>query len=125
MDAYFVDAGAPGLAAPERFQDKDVLVMAPVGGSVAQALARAENEKAPDGANVEGQVKQKTKSVSFEQIADDRKAFATLRAHLALKGYELYRQRDGAMLITKWGLLKTLADVDEASKFLQQIGGAR
>ncbi len=96
-----------------------------MGSSVAHALVRAENETAPDAANVEGPVKQKTNDIIFGKIANDRKRFASLRAHLALKGYELYPQPDGTMLITKWGLLKTVADVDEASAFLQQIGGAR
>ena len=52
-----------------------------------------------------------------------RKRFATIAASLALKGYELHRQHDG-LLIARWGMHKTVDDLDEAALFLKKIGGA-
>lgn len=53
----------------------------------------------------------------------DRKAFATMQAAYALKGYALLRLADGAMLAERWGYLRTLDNMTQAVQFLQQIGG--
>ena len=50
--------------------------------------------------------------------------FVTLRALLALKGYELHRLPDGCLLIARWGMNKTVYDLDDAALFLKKIGGA-
>ena len=50
------------------------------------------------------------------------KSVATLQARAALAGFELVALADGGFLVTKWGLLKTLADLDAAAAFLDQAG---
>lgn len=52
----------------------------------------------------------------------DRKRFATLRARLAMKGFELRRQADGSLLVIRWNLAKTLPDLDAAERFARQAG---
>ena len=59
-----------------------------------------------------------------QSIADKRKRFETLRARLALRGYELRPQADGTLLIVYWDLAKTLSDLDAAERFAQQVGAA-
>lgn len=55
------------------------------------------------------------------------KAFATLAAHLALKGHQLVRSEaaDGALgyYVHCWGHVKHLPDLDAVAGFLRQIGG--
>lgn len=60
--------------------------------------------------------------------ADD-KAFADLRARFALVGHQLHRTNaeDGQVryFSTRWGLVRELGNLEEASAFLVQIGGAQ
>lgn len=53
------------------------------------------------------------------------KEFATLAARYALAGHSLVRGSDGSAsyYAMRWGLIKPLADLDEARRFLVQIGG--
>ncbi len=57
------------------------------------------------------------------------KAFETLRAAFALRGYTLQRTSpaDGPVSywVQKWGLAKHLPDIDAAQRFLGLIGGPR
>ncbi|MDC8772329.1 helix-turn-helix domain-containing protein [Paucibacter sp. hw8] len=53
----------------------------------------------------------------------DRKAFATIQAELALKGYGL-EQLEGALFITRWDLFRKVHTLEGAARFLAQIGGA-
>jgi hypothetical protein len=39
----------------------------------------------------------------------------------ALAGYELVRLNDGTFVIAKWGLLKTLTDLDAVERFLALV----
>lgn len=88
MDAQ--DHGTvPGLAAPELAHHHHV-DLAPLGTAAAHAVVTPTSEKAPDAANVGGPVQTETQCLIFEQPTDDGKRFATLRAHLALKGYSLH-----------------------------------
>ena len=88
------------------------------------------SEKAPDAANVGGPVQTKTQSVIFEQSADDGKRFATLRAHLALKGYSLSRTHgdDGPVLaavcfhVNRWGMVRELRDIAAVRAFAVAVG---
>ena len=54
---------------------------------------------------------------------ENSKRFANIAAALALKGYELHRLPDGCLLIARWGMHKTVDDLDEAALFLKKIGG--
>ena len=56
-----------------------------------------------------------------------RKAFETLRAAAAFKGYALARSNpnDGPVTYwaTKWGLIRELRSLADVGAFVQQIGG--
>ena len=84
------------------------------------------NEKAPDAANVGGPVQTETRFLIFKQPTDDGKRFATLRAHLALKGYSLHRTAadDGPVCfyVTRWGMARELHDLAAVARFLDQVG---
>lgn len=55
------------------------------------------------------------------------KAFGTLRAAFALKGHALYQidKQDEPTIywIERWGLVRYLPTIDDARRFLEQIGG--
>ena len=126
MDAQ--DHGTvPGLAAPELAHHHHV-DLAPLGTAAARAVVTTTSEKAPDAANVGGPVQTETQCLIFEQPTDDGKRFATLRAHLALKGYSLHRTAadDGPVCfyVTRWGMARELRDLAAVARFLDQVGGA-
>ncbi len=60
--------------------------------------------------------------------ATAEKDFATLRAQFALRGHTLHRTSpdDGPVsyLAERWGLARYLHTLDDAQRFLVQIGGA-
>ncbi len=117
----------PGLAAPE-MAHHDVVDLPPLGAAAANAVVKPTSEKAPDAANVGGPVRTETQCLIFEQPIDDGKRFATLRAHLALKGYILHRTAadDGPVCfyVTRWGMVRALRDLTAVARFLNQVGGA-
>lgn len=88
------------------------------------------NKLAPDAANVEGPGQTETQCCIFEQLPDDSKGFATLRALLALKGYSLHRTavEDGPVYfyvtfyVTRWGLVRELRDIAAVRAFAEQAG---
>jgi hypothetical protein len=59
----------------------------------------------------------------------ERKRFETLRARFAIAGHCLHRTQpsDGAVTLfaTRWGLVRELPTVEDAEKFLSQIGGGK
>lgn len=117
----------PGLAAPE-LAHNDHVDLPPLGAAAARAVVTPTSEKAPDAANVGGPVQTKTQCPIFEQPNDDGKRFATLRAHLALKGYSLHRTAadDGPVCfyVTRWGMARELRDLAAVAQFLEQVAGA-
>lgn len=124
MDAQ--DHGTvPGLAAPE-LAHHDHVDLAPLGTAAAHAVVTPTSEKAPDAANVGGPVQTKMQCLIFEQSTDDCKRFATLRAHLALKGYSLHRTAadDGPVCfyVTRWGLVRELPNIAAVRAFAEQAG---
>lgn len=126
MDAQ--DHGTmPGLAALE-LAHHDPADLAPLGTTAAHAVVTPTSEKAPDAANVRGPAQTETQCLIFEQPTDDGKRFATLRAHLALKGYSLSRTAasDGPVhfYITRWGMACELRNLAAVARFLVQVGGA-
>jgi len=54
---------------------------------------------------------------------DERKAFETLRAKFALKGFALCWLHDRTLVIERWGFTRVLNDLTQAAQFLAQIGG--
>ncbi|MDL2336718.1 MAG: hypothetical protein QFE16_02655 [Pseudomonadota bacterium] len=117
----------PGLAAPE-LAHHDHVDLASLGTAATHAVVTPTSKKAPDAANVGGPVQTETQCLIFEEPADDGKRFATLRAHLALKGYSLLRTAasDGPVCfyVTRWGMARELRDLAAVARFLDQVGGA-
>lgn len=126
MVAHPHGADAPGLAAPE-LAHHDHVDLAPLGTAAAHAVVTRTTEKAPDAANVGGPVQTETHCLIFEQRANDDKWFATLRAHLALKGYSLHRTAADNCLVcfcvTRWGMGRGLRDLASVARFLDQVRG--
>ena len=52
----------------------------------------------------------------------EHKRFQTLRAKLALRGFELRRQANGTLRITRWNLLRECAGLSEVEQFASQAG---
>lgn len=77
-------------------------------------------------------MQQTVRNESVGQTAPARdadKEFSRLRAQFALAGHQLHRSNptDGAVQFyaTRWGLSRSLATLEDAERFLQQIGGAQ
>ena len=68
-----------------------------------------------------------TNDLNFPAGQREGKAFATLAAQFAIAGHLLTRSNpaDGAVIYYagRWGLHRTLPDLDAAAQFLMQIGG--
>ena len=119
MRAHNIGHG-PGLAAPKAAAS---LCAAGAASVVADAVAlaglNAQKKSAP--------VSQATRS--REQIehrnsatfAGADKAFLTLRAVLALKGYSLLQLQDGSFLVSRWTSSKALADLSAVEQFLKKV----
>lgn len=64
----------------------------------------------------------------MNQTADNEKQYATLRAQFAMRGHCLQRTSlmDGHVTYyaERWGLVRYLPTLDDARRFLAQIGGA-
>lgn len=59
----------------------------------------------------------------------EEKRFAMLAAQFALAGHALIKTQPGRgsapLYATRWGLIKPLASLDAAARFLREIGGAQ
>lgn len=53
----------------------------------------------------------------------EHKRLATLRAGLALKGYELHDTAD-AFIVRRWGLTRLLNGLESVEQFARQVGAA-
>lgn len=53
------------------------------------------------------------------------KGKANIAAELALRGYCLHSLSNGTWIVSKWNPCKPIANLQEATAFLQQVGGAR
>jgi hypothetical protein len=64
----------------------------------------------------------------MNQTTDDKKQFTTLRAQFAMRGHCLQRTSlmDGPVTYyaERWGMVRYLPTLDDARRFLAQIGGA-
>ena len=65
---------------------------------------------------------------TYAAVAEGDKAFTTLRATLALHGFELHIVGDGeggaAYMVHRWNQSRTLPDLAAVARFLDQVGGA-
>ena len=61
-------------------------------------------------------------------LGNREKEFATLRAQFAITGHALHSARDAmgveTYLAGRWGFVRYLSSLDDARRFLVQIGGA-
>jgi hypothetical protein len=100
-------APAPGLAAPEGPQKDDDLRLA---AKVIEVQETVDDQNCASGATA-GEV---------------NKAFATVRAALALRGFEIHAvdAGDGStmFLVQRWGQSRTLGSIDEVRAFAVQVG---
>lgn len=56
--------------------------------------------------------------------AENAKAVATLQARAAIAGISLYQVDGGRFLATRWNLVRELADIDSAERWLATVTGA-
>jgi hypothetical protein len=124
MRAHCIGHG-PGLAAPEA---------APSGGTAGAASVVAD-AVAPVGLNAQKESALAAQAAQSREQNELRnpatgtgtdKAFLTLRALLALKGYVLGRTHgdDGPVrfYVTRWGLVRELPDIAAVCTFAEQVG---
>ena len=84
--------------------------------------------KAPTPCTASGAFDDTTNDLNFPTSERQGKAFSTLVAGFASKGYSLQRTDadDGPVtyFTTRWGLVRCLHSLDDAQRYLAQIGGA-
>jgi hypothetical protein len=56
--------------------------------------------------------------------AREDKVFSTLQAKAALAGWQVERMADGSVVVARWTLTRSLADVAALAQFLRQVGVA-
>ncbi len=62
-------------------------------------------------------------AIEAVQAELDLKAFATLQAMLALKGFSLHELSCGGFLVSRWDRTAHFSDLSGVRQFLQRIGG--
>ena len=117
----------PGLAAPEAAASLCAAGAASVASDVvAPAGLNAQKETAPVAQSTQSREQNKHRNSATGAGAD--KAFLTLRALLALKGYSLSRTPadDGPVCfhVNRWGMVREFRDIEAARAFAEQVGAA-
>ena len=68
-------------------------------------------------------------TTTTDTASTEAKRFATLRAKFALRGHTFQQLREGpgaiGYLAARWGMERHLPTLDDADKFLLQVGGGR
>ena len=97
-----------------------------VADPVAPAGLNAEKESAPAAQAAQSREQNEPRNSATGDGAD--KAFLTLRAQLALKGYSLSRTHcdDGPVCfhVNRWGMVRELRDISAVRAFAQQVGAS-
>ena len=114
----------PGLAAPEAAASLRAVGAASVAAdAVAPAELTPQKQSAP--AARAGQSREQYEPANSAIGAGADKAFATLRAHLALKGYSLSRTPAGdgpvCFHVARWGMVRELRDIAAVRAFAEQV----
>jgi hypothetical protein len=52
-----------------------------------------------------------------------QKALSSLQAEFALAGHELVPLADDSLMVSRWGMVRPLASMDDARKWLQRVTG--
>ena len=117
----------PGLAAPEAAAS---LCAAGVASVAADGVAPAELNPQKESAPVAQatQSREQTEPSNFATGAGADKAFHTLRAELALRGYSLSRTHgdDGPVCfhVNRWGMVRELRDIAAVRAFAELVGAS-
>lgn len=53
----------------------------------------------------------------------DQKRIATCQAKLALLGFTMAPLLGAAFIVSKWGMSRTVAGIEDAENFLRRVGG--
>lgn len=130
-------AHAPGLAAPERARvPADGLAPLGAPGAAPVGMTAGHKDEAPgwqaegDEGNTEPNSRDSAHRAPGAQPADAvaaaEKIFSTLQARLALRGFALTRT-DGtgcpvAYTVTRWGLVRELASLEDVGAFAGRMG---
>lgn len=121
-------ATAPGLAAPDAAANARSREPASPAAGAGGKPELSRSDEAHGTPHAAGPKDQQTHS---DSVSDDvaGKAFATLRAQLALAGYSLHRSdaEDGPRnyFVTRWGMVRGLRDLPAVSKFAESVGMRR
>ena len=127
MDAHLTGAVAPGLAAPMPAENTCLTDAAPL---AADAVAPAELNAQKESASVAQatQSREQNEHGNSATGAGADKAFLTLRALLALKGYSLSRTdgQDGPVCfhVNRWGMVRELREFAAVHAFAQRVGAS-
>jgi hypothetical protein len=117
----------PGTAAPEAAASLCAAGAASVvADAVAPAGLNAQKESAPAAQAAQSREQSEPRNSAPGEGTD--KAFLTLRAMLALKGYSLSRTHgdDGPVCfhVNRWGMVRELRDIEAVRAFAQQVGAS-
>jgi hypothetical protein len=88
------------------------------------------NERAPSDGEIEPALKVGSSDATHgdcaatEARARFEKRFATLRAHLALKGFALFILDGPVFAVQRWDRSATFADLDGVAEFARRVGAA-
>lgn len=119
--------GREGMAEPEAAANLRAAGAASVvADAVAPAGLNRQKESAPAAQAAQSRERKEPGNPATGAGAD--KAFLTLRAHLALKGYSLGRTHgdDGPVrfYVNRWGMVRELIDIAAVRAFAAQVGAS-
>lgn len=125
MASIFNVGSEPGLAAPDAPSSVRLAGAASVVAAAASiAGLTAQKESAPVAQATQSREQNEHRNSATEACAD--KAFQTLRAEIALRGYSLSRTHgdDGPVCfhVSRWGMVRELRDLPAVRAFVVQVG---
>ena len=56
--------------------------------------------------------------------SDQAKRLATIKAHMALRGFQVHDTVTGGWLVARWNLSRYCATLDDLQAFAEQVGAA-
>jgi len=125
MASIFNVGSEPGLAAPDAPSSvRPAGAASVVAAAASPAGLTVQKESAPVAQATQSREQNEHRNSATEASAD--KAFQTLRAELALRGYGLSRTHgdDGPVCfhINRWGMVRELRDLAAVRAFAAQVG---
>ena len=82
------------------------------------------NDEALDSPQVQGPDFSQQQQADFRTADGNCKAFATLAAQLALRGYSLQELAGDGYLIGRWNLTRHFADLHAVAQFAREVGAS-